>query len=57
MRRIHEAQVHLINQSAGLKGMARAFVSQVSLRHAVQLVVNHWHEPIERALLAFAPGP
>jgi hypothetical protein len=43
---VHQAKVHLADESRGLERIAGPLVAHVLARHATQLLVNHGHQPV-----------
>ena len=50
-----QPQADLVHESRRLHGNVAAFPREVAVRHAVQLAVDKWDQPVEGALVAFAP--
>jgi hypothetical protein len=52
---VDQSQIHLVNQSGGLKGVADSLAAKPTGRDPAQFRVDQWQQPIERALVAATP--
>jgi hypothetical protein len=50
-----ESQVALMHQVCRLQRMTGALIAQVMARLAVQLLIDEWHQRVERRLVSVAP--
>jgi hypothetical protein len=53
---IQQAQVRLVHQCRGLKGVAGPFPTQTPPGHTLQLLMHQRREPGQRRLVALSPG-
>jgi len=44
-----------VNQFGGLQGMPGRLIAQVATRHAAQVVIDQWHQLVERRLIPLSP--
>jgi hypothetical protein len=50
-----EFQIGLMNQGGRLKRATGLFSSDVAASDRSQLIIDHWHQPVERTTIAVTP--
>jgi hypothetical protein len=55
VRLIHQANIGLVDQRGGLKGVAFPFTIHETAREPVKLVVDEWVQLVERFLITTTP--
>src|SRR5207249_10097210 len=53
---VHQPHIGIVEQRRSLQQVAGFFAAHVLMGQPVQLVINQWHEFIQRRLIAVAPS-